>query len=1326
MGSLVKIVVLCLLISGQLFSQELKLIGDRIIDVNNINHSIQDVLEDDKGRLWVIGLKPQGYTYHDGRKLVFGFYDGEEFFYKKIPDFGVYYKDLRVTLNKFGKNKILIFSFSPKALMIYDIKSETTKTLFRSDYTYIPLNYSCSGDTIFYSKYSFKKNTNEISIYRYLHGESEKLFTIPYVNNLSLRMLKYEGEFFISYAQHSSRYSSEGKLLNEYKCKDFESIKYFNNSVNISPGGRMLYSIKVVNDTFFVNQSNTQPSLHYYNPEDNRFYIYDRVPLHRYQYEIFADKKGNYLLWYNHEGEPKELLLAIQNQPIIDLTDKILLDNNIKVFRSNDFSTYFWVVDLKGVIKYELTRNPENIILDNKSIRNIIPINDNRLLITTERSGWYLYNIDNYELKSIYKDKNSMINSTRGIYFIHDSLIISNNLDKIIRLNKQWGFKSVAQLNSLPESSLLFNDSLVIYGFSDGTLQSYNIRKDEVYDLWIILNTGPLHNLGVIHNIKKFNDRAVILACDKGLYLYDIMSQHIITQDTSMGTVMTMTKHEGEFYIGTSNGDFIKLKVNNEEFELDSILNVPSSIATITFDENHRVWIATFYGLYFLNTLPAELRQYAMSKLSYFEFNRFSQYYDSTSGLVFLGTVNGLNIINPADISFKDVDFTIYLTQYQFYDSDDQLVTRKTAPSQGKYIQIPVGNHYISIDYRSDLNFHDAGLTYEYKLDKSDWVNVYYNKQITFHNLPTGKHKLLIRSKSGSGNLSENFITLDILVHEAIYFRTWFTILCAFLIAGFIFLWIRRILTENKRMESEVRLRTQKIQEDKSTIEKQAGELQELYKAKDQFFTNISHELKTPLTLIYSPLKSILKKDGLRPELKSKIERINKNVNTLKSRIEELLELAKMKKGEPRLNSQIFNLEDSMQDIVDVFIDVAEEKKITYNTVLDLPDIMVKSDKKKLVKIFQNLINNAIKFTPIDGTVDVYARWENDELFFKIEDNGLGIPESEQERIFDKFYQLENPNDSYNLGTGIGLSLVKRFVHMMGGDIKLKSTLDEGTVFTVTIPLTMISEVKEDYELSETSGSYIPDETVIDSTILVVEDNLELREYVTSIIIPYFQSVEAGNGRQALDALEENHIDMIISDIKMPEMDGITFLEKLKENNQFKDIPILFLTANTNVRMRIQSFTLGVNDYMTKPFEEHELLIRITNLLKNNENRIKYPIGVTDVYEAEVGGNDKLTIQQIQRTIFENLTHPEFSVGFLAEQFDVHSKTLTRYTKQETGLTPSELITEARLIKAKELLDSQKTSSVMETVEQVGLKNQSYFSRKFKERFGYNPSSLLQ
>lgn len=514
-------------------------------------------------------------------------------------------------------------------------------------------------------------------------------------------------------------------------------------------------------------------------------------------------------------------------------------------------------------------------------------------------------------------------------------------------------------------------------------------------------------------------------------------------------------------------------------------------------------------------------------------------------------------------------------------------------------------------------------------------------------------------------------------------------------------------------------------------ITEQKQELQTINQYKSEFFANISHELRTPLTLIQGNVDLIEKKALGPAETGKKLSGIRRNAGLLKMMIDDLLDLSKLELKRQVHKPEPTSVVKYMERALALFSSLAEEKQInlSFDSSLSV-EASAALDARQFDKVIGNLVYNAFKFSEKGEAVQIVVREQSAHIKIEVKDNGPGIPEEDQEHIFDRFYRAKNHGNVE--GSGLGLAIAKEIVEQHNGSISVQSTPGSGSTFTILLPRVEDVSVQEESELPHASAQDIINDKLQKwgqsrPKILLVEDNVEVQEYLKEILAENFEVESCSDGLQALQYLSGNQPHLIISDVMMPNMDGFEMLKKVKDDPLLRPIPFIILTAKGGQDNRLAGLRLGVDDYITKPFDQEELLIRACNLLENLNVRIKSVAEneQTSTLASSGSTEDMRFIEKLKVYIEERIDNANLSVPEIAREVAMSERQLYRKTSEVCGLTPNQLIMELRLQKALRLLLNGEINKLSHLALEVGIATPSYLSKQFFERFGKRPVDYI-
>lgn len=534
--------------------------------------------------------------------------------------------------------------------------------------------------------------------------------------------------------------------------------------------------------------------------------------------------------------------------------------------------------------------------------------------------------------------------------------------------------------------------------------------------------------------------------------------------------------------------------------------------------------------------------------------------------------------------------------------------------------------------------------------------------------------------------------------------------------------------------------RGQKLAFQNKLIIQQARKLENLDASKSRFFANVSHEFRTPLSLILGPVGSLLKNKNLTDRQAQMLTLAHKNGNQLMRLIDEILDLTQLEMGKMAVNLKEVELSSFFSRYLTQFESMAEHKRIRYDYTIHLKlRTTALIDKEKIRQILNNLISNAFKYTPSGESIEVDIAALSSQLIISVRDTGPGIAQEDLPHLFDRYFQTNRPDKPAEGGTGIGLAICKEYTDLFDGEISVNSKVGEGSLFSVKIPieysnhfsyqLKEIQKMEESVAYESHTSQPVAHPSAIHGKILVVEDNQELLEYIKLILPLQYDIQMVNNGKEALDCLDQSSdFDLIISDLMMPVMDGFQLLEKVKNNDTTRHLPFIMLTARADLKDKLKALRIGVDDYLLKPFVEEELIARVNNLIQNKKQRQQYIeeskneiIKPTEAISEE----DKNWLENFEAFTKESLGRSTMNVATLANHFAMSESTLLRQLKRITGLTTTKYLQEIKLNKARQLLEEKQFNTVSRTAYESGYKDEKAFSKAFKKRFGILPSDLL-
>lgn len=698
---------------------------------------------------------------------------------------------------------------------------------------------------------------------------------------------------------------------------------------------------------------------------------------------------------------------------------------------------------------------------------------------------------------------------------------------------------------------------------------------------------------------------------------------------------------------------------------------------------------------------------------------------------------------------------------YRLTLGPDSLLSGSAMPQQAE-IQtgIEPGTRSLRFDYGIQSHHTEHSRRFQTYLEGFDdeWTDFNERSQRSFTSLPPGDYVFKVRSRNIYDETGPA-ASLAFSILPPWYLTTWayagYVLLGIGLVIGLLYLGSRRQRARNKDLERVVAERTEALRQNALTLEQQQKQLQRQDELKNQFFANISHELRTPIMLVKGPLNRMNDAPELDDEQRYWLRTAIENVARMQRRVEEILELTRLDSNRLELHPDSFDLGDFLHRTADGFDSFARDRGL--KLMVRVPDHpgSILTDRDKLDIILANLLSNACKFTPEGGQVGLEASIisKNEKqlnIRILITDTGVGMDDAQLKKVFERYYKGSSDSErpgrqSQAEGLGIGMTLTRQLVHALGGRIELSSAPQKGTRVCLEFSFERIITEKTNESSADSIPESLPaptatvaakDETSWQARILVVEDHPAMQEYIRALLAVHAQVETAANGKDALQLLntseesEEQRFDLIISDIMMPDMDGLELLKKVREHESFAGMPFMFLTALARDLDRLKSLRFGVDDYLEKPFEDDELLYRAQNLIARyrtirREAQIHTSPEPEDEAEDHKDREGEVFLEEVWTKIYDALDAPDLSVDWLAGELYISSRQLNRRLKRYAGQSASEFIREVRLQQARKKLEASPGVSVAELARQVGFRTPGYFSRLYKQRFGRSPGSRI-
>jgi len=905
----------------------------------------------------------------------------------------------------------------------------------------------------------------------------------------------------------------------------------------------------------------------------------------------------------------------------------------------------------------------------------------------------------------------------------------------------------------------------IIIGSFYGGLHTYDPKTETITSQ----KTQALKNTG--NDIRKVlvgRDNTLYLGTTNGLYKAK-NNAHDIRSFVSLETQMTQGKesrksanhilslyesNDGILWIGTRGAGLCAYDPEKNTFEWYTKERglQEENVVSIIEDNDGAIWLGGNTGIIKFNRKAKTFKNYTITDgLLSNDFN-FNAVLKEEDGTLYFGNYRGVDFFNPKNIVVNQSVPALYLTGLKIFNKTvhpfDKNTPLQKVITETEHIKLTHQQSVFTIEYTGVSFTRPEKNQYAYYLEglEDSWNYVGNLRAATYTNLDHGDYVFKVKVANNDGVWNDNILELNITVRPP----WWQTNLAIFI---YILLVLSGLYLLNKIAKARIR------EKEALSNERAQREQEELlHEKKLQFFTNISHEFRTPLTLMINPLKDIINDTSLNlpDRIRDKHQIIYKNTDRLHRLINELMDLRKLELNKQRLRARKINVLTFVSDVVSYFKEESFSRNIYLYVDADLPAIPLYADENVLEKVIFNILSNAMKVTPEGGAVTVEVNTNEDgavlPLVHKtqkipvveivIRDTGPGLKKKQVKRIFERFYQVENLNKTYYGGTGIGLEVVKSFVQLHRGKIEVESTVGQGTTFKVLLPSGKAHLKKKEIWSSETTEALIREKenitinsttrekTAIDTavkahTLLIVEDNTALREYLRTELRDTYKIVTAINGVKGLQVAQTANPDIIITDVIMPEMDGFEFCKRIKSDLKTSHIPLLMLTAKATIDDRIDGIGYGADAYMVKPFDLRLLRLRLAQLVTSRQL-------IFDKYFGAISGSDENTnatsidkdfIQSVLSHINDNMSDPALSVESLAAELHLSRSQLYRKIKTLTGQTVNEFVRKLRLERAKKILETE-NANVSEVCYKVGFSSPSYFTKCFKAHFGMLPTAV--
>ena len=800
-----------------------------------------------------------------------------------------------------------------------------------------------------------------------------------------------------------------------------------------------------------------------------------------------------------------------------------------------------------------------------------------------------------------------------------------------------------------------------------------------------------------------------------------------VVNSQTANDIFAIYKNEKGYWLGTSSG-LLHFNEDYSHYHDRADLFSNNTVHGILEDQQNNLWISTNQGLVRFNPKTNTGQTYDRENgLEVTEFSDGAFYKDSRTETLFFGGTNGFVTVKPNAYIMADYMPQINLKGLSIFGKEYNIHDFLHDKKGKKILQLDYSRNFFCIDFMAIDYINGNNYSYSYKLDEvsSQWIESGTSASAIFSNLAPGQYTLLVKYKNNMNGKECEPQKLLIQITPPWYLSNWAYILYFILIALFCILAVYRIVHQYRRKQHRM---IEKLNREKK---------EEVYESKLRFFTNITHEFCTPLTLIYGPCEKILAYPQSDSYIRKYGKMIQQNTEKLNGLILELLEFRRLETGHKVLSIQRLSVSDKLRNIAESFCELAENKNLNYRLDIE-PDIEWNTDISCFNKIVNNLISNAFKYTPEEGNITIGLKVEKQLLTLNISNSGKGIAKENLAKIFDRYKILDSfeMNDK-NSRNGLGLAICKNMVTLLNGEINVSSIQNEITTFTVTLPELSPTAQKAEtpqkvYETGPLNTNTEPmelEQTTVNfdtskHTVMIIDDDPSMLWFVSEIFVDKYNVLSFNNAAEALASLELKQPDLIISDVMMPEIDGLSFAQKIKQNKLWSHIPLILLSALHHEDDQVKGIEAGAEVYVTKPFNVKYLEKVVYRLIKRESDLKEYYSSIFSSFKVENGNcihkEDQEFLDKVIETIEKNITNPDLSVELLSSDLGYSTRQFYRKLKPITDKSPADIIKEYRLTMAERLLLT-KNYTIEEIMDKTGFNNRGTFYKLFSQRFGMPP-----
>lgn len=1110
-----------------------------------------------------------------------------------------------------------------------------------------------------------------------------------------------------------------------------------------------------------------QPAIYVYNPLSKNFQPHPSLPQTVAFQNIWEDEYGGVLMADLHPRAQtaSQLWYVSPQDKTADYTPLLKSENRLTSVCGYDFTKLLFFGSHIGLIKLIVTPNKVHTYVSKQlavnewgaSFRGITGNGKGDVYFAREVKVWYHLNTKTNVLDTlpcIDPATGKQLELRRGsdLHLAQDGSLwgtaIVDTVSLLLRLNlanETW------KIYPIPASEYIISFTLA----SDGKFYLATSTKPETNQLLVFDpkqetfqpyrnkdGSNPLQH-HFLRQIVEDSFGQLAIATDEGVIRIDkdnlSSKRYLLTDLVPYANNNLWAIHaskNGVLWLGSYGGGLLRfdpvagtLSVYDKNQGMGN-----EKVCAILEDEQENIWVSTFNGIAYFDVKREQFRNFRVKDgLSFHEFNRLSSYRDE-DGRLYFGGMNGVNAFYPKDflqVAQTTTSAPLLLTSFtSFVPEVQDFVVHNDNLNRAIQITLPANNRYCSFSFALMDFTTPKQNQFAYRIEgiNKDWTYQGTDNEIRLSYLPAGTYRLLVKAADPNGNWSEYNNIIELQVKDFFYNRWWFYVLVATLVTSGGLLLLSSYY-ESKRKQQE------------------AQQLKEIDELKTRLYANITHEFRTPLTLILGPARQLQQQlTHLSQEASTNIELIIQNGQRLLQLVNQMLDLGKLEAKKLKPDYRLGNVIPLLKYSSDSFHSLAASRNIQLFFLTEQETLMMDYDKDKLLKIMSNLLSNAVKFTSAGGSIEIKVANSKEKLVIKVKDNGIGIAKEKLPYIFDRFYQADDSSVRKAEGTGIGLAYTKELVELLGGTITVQSAEGIGSLFTVLLPIRTEAAPAESMQEEEmqpmafiSTQTEQPQQLQLElPLVLIVEDNADVARFIASAICPPsapqpYQLMFAPNGKIGLEKAIEFTPDLIISDVMMPEKDGFELCQLLRADERSSHIPILLLTARTDVEDRLAGLKFGANAYLGKPFHEEEIRLHVQNMLalrQQLQRRYSMPSELPTPKEGQAAASSEFNLQledafvhKVVEIIEEQLSNSEFSVALLAEEVNLSASQLTRKLTAVTPFTPVQLIRHIRLNRAKELL-LQPHLNVSDVAFQTGFNDPSYFTRIFTREFDITPTDF--